>query len=194
MEEKQKFTGKAIHTFGDGSEYSGEFVNGKQEGYGIMTFANRDKYDGDWMNGLMDGQGKYYFYDNEKKTYNASYKGQFVKGCREGVGRMEYNNRDVYEGQWQNNFRTGNGVCWYANGDCYHGLWRFDKKLRGVFHKENGEKYDGEFVDGRIEGYGKYYWLDGKWYEGTFKDGKLHNGIVISPDGKISEYVNGIQM
>ena len=172
MAEETKFTGTGYYEYPTGGEYKGEFVNGMQDGFGIMTFKNHDLYEGDWKEGKMDGYGEYYHYDEKKDRFVANYKGQFKHGVREGVGRMEYANRNIYEGQWQNNMRTGNGACWLTNGDCFHGLWRFDEMLRGVFYKANGDRYDGEF-----------------------KNGKPLNGIILFPEerGKISEYKDGVQ-
>ena len=44
-----------------------------------------------------------------------------------------------------------------------------DRLLEGL---KNGDKYEGDFVKNRIEGYGKYEWADLDMYEGSFKDGK----------------------
>lgn len=193
MEDK-KFYGSGSYTFGNGDKYQGEIVNGKPEGNGTMVFVNYDQYEGDWKNGLMEGCGEYMFYDKVKDKFSASYKGQFFKGIRNGVGRMKYKSRDVYEGQWQNDKRTGDGICWFGNGDCFHGLWQFDKMLRGVYRKSNGDFYDGELKESQFNGYGKYHWIDGRWYEGTFLDGKPLNGKIFSPDGKRSEFIDGKQV
>lgn len=195
MAEGTKFSGKGYYEYSTGGEYEGEFVDGRQDGFGTMTFPNHDFYEGDWKNGKMEGYGEYHHYEPSIDRFGAIYKGQFKNGVREGVGRMTYANRNIYEGQWQNNLRTGMGVCWFTNGDCYHGLWQFDNMLRGVYHKANGDKYDGEFKDGKFDGYGKYYWADGRWFEGTFKNGKLWAGIILYPKsrGKISEYKDGVQ-
>ena len=191
MDKNSNYTGKADFTFQDGSTYSGEWVDGKQEGHGLMIFSNGDRYEGDWKCGRMHGIGEYHFYNKEKQRFSAVYRGQFVDGCREGRGKMKYANRDIYEGTWQNNQRTGNGVMWFANGDCFCGLWKFDHMLRGVYSKYDSDKYDGEIKNGQFDVYGKYYWKSGKWFEVTFQNGKPHNGILISPEGKMAEYKDG---
>jgi hypothetical protein len=63
--------------------------------------------------------------------------------------------------------------------------------LRGVLSLKNGDKYDGEFVDGLYDGYGKYFWSDGRWYEGLWKQGKIDKGTIFFPDGKFAEVENG---
>ena len=36
----------------------------------------------------------------------------------------------------------------------------------------NGDRYEGEVIDGSLEGFGRYVWADGKSYEGNFAAGK----------------------
>ena len=36
----------------------------------------------------------------------------------------------------------------------------------------NGDRYEGEVIDGALEGFGRYTWADGKRYEGNFSAGK----------------------
>lgn len=48
------------------------------------------------------------------------------------------------------------------------------------------EKYEGEWLDGKMHGYGKYYYGDGGMYEGDWVDGKvctrsLAGGDVVYP-------------
>ena len=45
---------------------------------------------------------------------------------------------------------------------------------------------------GSLEFYGKFYWSDGNWFEGIFKDGKPWKGILLTPEGNITEYVEGV--
>ena len=43
---------------------------------------------------------------------------------------------------------------------------------QGTLVQSDGEKYEGQFVDGFFEGQGIYYWNDGRKYEGTFQKGQ----------------------
>jgi len=46
-----------------------------------------------------------------------------------------------------------------------------------------GSQYDGETVNGRIEGKGKYFFPSGTTYVGQFKDGEFHGeGMLVFPD------------
>ena len=63
--------------------------------------------------------------------------------------------------------------------------------LRGVYALKNGDKYDGELVDGKFDGYGKYFWSDGKWYEGLWKNGKMDKGTMYYPNGNYLDIEEG---
>ena len=61
---------------------------------------------------------------------------------------------------------TGKGTYIYGNGE-----WE-------------GEKYVGEFKDGKIHGQGTYTWTSGDKYVGEFKDDKKHGqGTYTFADG-----------
>lgn len=187
MENKIK---KVQVKFPSGNEYKGEWENDKPNGFGIMTFDNQDLYEGGWKDGLMHGKGKYSFYDEKHDSYSSYYEGDFVQGKYEGLGHMVFADHSSYIGQWQAGVRCGEGLATFTTGNVFHGLWQQDKMLRGVYSLKSGDKYDGEIVEGKFNGYGKYYWSDGKWFEGTWKEGKMQNGIVFSQDGTFVEVEN----
>ncbi len=43
----------------DGSEYQGEFKNGKKNGEGIMKFPKGQVYKGGWNDGVAFGKGSF---------------------------------------------------------------------------------------------------------------------------------------
>ena len=47
-------------TYGDGSEYDGNFKNGKMDGQGVKTFANGNVYTGKFKDNLQHGVGQLY--------------------------------------------------------------------------------------------------------------------------------------
>lgn len=52
---------KGYFTYGDGSVYEGDFINGEGQGQGICTYANGDKYIGGWKNHAPHGKGTMHF-------------------------------------------------------------------------------------------------------------------------------------
>lgn len=66
------------------------------------------------------------------------------------------------------------GVINFDNGTFYNGTWNYNSKKhgKGIFIKADGSKYQGEFVDDRIEGRGYYIDSKGNFYVGEFKNGQ----------------------
>jgi len=100
------------------------------------------------------------------------YEGQILDGQRHGKGKIEIRKIGVYQymngrydGYWENNQKSGKG--------------KFSYGLLGTFYYDNGNKYEGDWKNDTMNGYGKYYFSNGDKYEGEWKDGKI-NGKGIS--------------
>ena len=87
---------------------------------------------------------------------------------------------------------NGRGVKTYANGDKYDGEWKDGKKHgRGVFTWPSGSKYDGEYKDDYFNGRGVFTWPNGVKYDGEWKDNKKNGrGMETWADGRkyVGEY------
>ena len=60
--ENGKFSGQGIYTYDDGTIYEGSFYDGRSDGYGTMKYSNGDTYVGEFVRGKFSGLGKYTFY------------------------------------------------------------------------------------------------------------------------------------
>lgn len=72
------------------------------------------------------------------------------------------------------------------SGDCMNG--------KGVFLFPNGDKYEGDFEESHLKGYGTYTDFRGNVYVGYFKDDKFNGkGMFTRTDGTkyIGEFANG---
>ncbi len=55
-----------------------------------------------------------------------------------------------------------------------------------MYYKNGYIKYDGDFVNGKKEGKGKYVWEDGEYYIGQWLNNQKHGkGIEYLKDGNI---------
>ena len=55
---------------------------------------------------------------------------------------------------------------------------------RGLFTWPNGERYEGEFRDGKKTGRGLFTWPNGERYEGEYRDDKPNGiGQIITSNG-----------
>jgi len=80
-----------------------------------------------------------------------------------------------YHGELKNGQKNGYGKLTCENGDIYEGTFVEDMQQgTGVFTYANGYKYDGEFLKGKWNGRGKFTFADGGYYKGDFREGKFH--------------------
>lgn len=71
--------------------------------------------------------------------------------------------------------------CQGANSASWH-------YCLGTYSTDDGDKYVGEFRDGKYDGKGTLTYADGAYYIGDFKDGRQHGvGIYTSANGKVIE-------
>ncbi len=84
----------------------------------------------------------------------------------------------------------GTGVESWPDGSSYSGSYIAGKKHGDTceFVWADRSKYEGQFRDNNIVGFGKYTWPDGRSYEGEWRDNMMHGqGIFKWPmqGGKI---------
>lgn len=80
------------------------------------------------------------------------------------------------------------GTLTANNGNKYNGEFR-DNKMngQGTFTWPNGTQYMGNFSDGKMSGQGTLTWADGSKYVGEFSDGNMSGqGTVFAADGTAS--------
>ena len=84
------------------------------------------------------------------------------------------------------NCTKGQGTYTWPNGQKYVGEFRDGKANgQGIYTWPNGQKYVGEFRDNKANGYGIYTWPNGEKYEGEFRDDKSEgHGTYTWPNGK----------
>ena len=157
--------------------YEGQFSRDLRNGEGWIVYKNGDSYEGNWVDNFQSGYGIFNFTEKPEFAENRDfYKGEFFLDGFSGEGKMVWKNGDIYEGNWLNNTRHGQGVMRYK---FYGG------SLSSNFSDNDNQywKYEGQFVDDLIKGYGKMYFYGGKICYGYFVD---RNGIVELDYGEIT--------
>jgi hypothetical protein len=101
--------------------YSGEFKDNCITGYGLYNWANGDSFKGTFLNGKMHGKGTYTWPDG------GEYVGEYYDNLKEGFGIFKWPSGKVYEGKFSNGKPHGNGIM-----------------------KISDEKFDVEFVEGKL--------------------------------------------
>eukprot|EP00092_Neocalanus_flemingeri_P012921 GFUD01013920.1.p2 GENE.GFUD01013920.1~~GFUD01013920.1.p2 ORF type:complete len:203 (+),score=71.69 GFUD01013920.1:103-711(+) len=108
----------------------------------------------------------------------------------EGDGVFEYRGDDddgrlCYDGEWKNKAAAGYGVMKWQNGDRYEGDWVEGlRQGKGKYiSKSTGGKYEGEYTSDLKQGKGKYTFSNGDWYDGQWKEGLRHgHGTYVWKD------------
>ena len=214
--------GRYIFEKNDGTKasvYEGEFKDGKIHGKGTLTLASGSKYVGDFKDGNEHGQGTY------TNTNGSKYVGEWKDGNQHGQGKYTSADGSKYVGEWKDGILNGQGKYTSADGSVQEGIWADDKFVRsekinqppvqqqfppscigkdsrrwtnclGTHNFANGDRYEGEFRDGKFNGWGTYYHLAndqyfGDKYEGQFLNG-LRQGIGRYISDRSSEPLEGI--
>ncbi len=203
-----------IITYPDGSQYTGELINGKPGGQGRIQWANGDSYEGQWRNEQPHGRGKKTFLDG------SIYEGEFANGQQDGKGQLTYPDGTVYSGDWQSGAPNGQGkfafkeagtyegavylglphgqgTFLYANGNIYDGQWEHGKRSgMGKLRYHNGDIYIGRFEQGHPQGTGSITYANGFRFKGNFTNGKPDgDGTCYKPDEQaLCSFVNGEQI
>jgi hypothetical protein len=95
----------------------------------------------------------------------------------------------------EGNCQNGQGTWTYSNGDKYIGQYLDGKKEgEGTYIFVNGDKYVGEFENDNLNGEGSYTYSDGDRYVGDYDNG-LRNGEGVytytSGDKYLGEFKDG---
>jgi hypothetical protein len=70
----------------------------------------------------------------------------------------------------------------YIVGDVYEGEYVNEKKHgKGKYTSANGDVYEGDFVEGKKCGQGVFTYSSGNVYSGEYKDGKQNGQVLLTP-------------
>jgi len=116
-----------------GTRYKGGWEKGRPHGQGIAVWPGNDvyKYEEGWRNGVLPGQG---------------------------IAVWPGNDVYKYEGDWRNGVSHGQGIAVWPRIYIYEheGGWRNGVPHGyGVAKSVTGERYEGIFLEGSFEGYGR---------------------------------------
>ena len=181
LEDNEKINGEGSIVLSNGRKFEGNFINGKLNGFGKYIDENGAIYEGNFDNGVLNGNGKIIKIKEEDNDINKTrkeinkitYIGNIKNFKKEGFGKEicpEY----IYEGNYHDDMRNGKGKIKFLNkGDFYEGEFLNDKITGyGKYIWFNNQEYIGNFFEGDMNGKGKYIWPDGKEYEGDYVNNK----------------------
>lgn len=175
--------GKGIMYYPNGNKYLGTWNNGKRHGKGKLIIKGQGSYIGSFKNGLVEGYGEFFYQNGDM------YKGYFKNGKYHGTGVYTYINGKVISGSWHENeiisnnstnqvlstsssqanqfaTNTSDGNLKDCNSEYCH-------DCSGNLVYTNGNKYTGQFQNGKPNGTGKVTKTDGTVIHGIWKNNKL---------------------
>eukprot|EP00300_Choanocystis_sp_HF-7_P003478 c12660_g1_i2.p1 GENE.c12660_g1_i2~~c12660_g1_i2.p1 ORF type:complete len:271 (+),score=5.84 c12660_g1_i2:39-851(+) len=120
-------------------------------------------------------------------TDGTKYWGQMKDNMFSGLGVLEFQNGDTYIGQFANDMPEGYGVMFLVRyGDRYEGQFHQGKRNGvGAFYRGNGEKFEGVFFNNLRHEHGCYTFRNGDEYRGEYKLGhEQGKALYISKDRK----------
>jgi len=154
----------------DDNKYVGTWDINKT-GEGKCIFSNQDMYEGQWVNGKPSGVGK-----KTIKTSGDIQEGKFSNGAL--VTKKEQEAKPPLLNPLQQAIKQ-------EREDNYEILVDNQIKNCEIQISPDGERYKGEFKNGKKHGKGKQTQFDGSVYRGDFKNDKKHgHGVLAWPDGQ----------
>jgi len=132
-----------------------------------------------------------------KKTKNQKYIGQSNKNRKkEGRGMVVTSTSNMI-GYFEGDQANGHFIIYDSNFEnkTFEGEYKDGKRNGyGVITFNNGDSFEGNFVDGLKSGQGKYIYKSGAVWEGPFENDKMNGEGTYSLKGKSKKvtYVNGV--
>lgn len=113
--------------------------------------------------------------------------GTCTGNCKDGKGKMIYNDGGTYDGLWKNGMWHGAGERVNAAGYKFIGKYSLGERVEGTMIYPNGMVYKGAYNKTLRHGKGVCTWPDGVSYAGEWKDDFINGkGIFSSPEqGKL---------
>ncbi|MGZ5201766.1 MAG: hypothetical protein ACXWC4_18540, partial [Telluria sp.] len=197
----ERRTGPAVLLDLDETRTTGQLVNGVLQGPGSRTFRDGARFEGTFKDGAM-AEGTYRYANGDVYT------GALKDGLREGKGVLVKSNGDRHDGMWHRGGFHGEGVATFASGATWTGTFDNGKLVKGtrvdpkgaVTEVESiprmskltgrgtettfeGDRYEGDFVNGLRDGQGTIVRTDGTRIDGSFSKDVLISGVRLRPEG-----------
>lgn len=181
-------------TYPNGDCYIGQWHQGKADGLGKYTSPNGQvdgveyknaqvTYEGQWFADKQHGHGRE-LWEAFSEGRKFEYLGQFRDGTKDGDGSYRDPQGQFY-GQWRSNAMDGHGVHIVAEVGEMRGIFSLGRMCGiGQSRWNDGQVYEGQYVNDPMHGFGTFVWSNGQHYKGYWSQGKVHDiGQVNLTDG-----------
>jgi len=179
-----KREGAGTQTFKDGSIYVGEWKDDRRNGDGAYTTGDKIwTYDGGWLNDRRSGQGKLSANDG-----SYTYIGPFADDRRTGQGTATFSDGRVFRGTFENDQQTGPGELTFKDGRKITGQFLDHRPHGAAVEVSNIATIDGTWFEGALQGKAVVQYVGGERFEGQYVNGKRSGlGVDTRRDGSKEE-------
>lgn len=140
-----------------------------------MKFLNGGTYKGQFINDQADGDCQYEdasknLFQNETGVEKDSKDtGALMNGRLQNLCSVSFTNGDYFKGIFKDGMPNGKGKMYYKTS--------VKSMITGIEYET--AQYEGNFRNGKRDGYGKMVWADGSSFVGTWKNDERHHGTMI---------------
>jgi hypothetical protein len=140
--------GSGVFAYANGARFEGQFQQGKPNGEGTFIYEDESTYSGSVKEGLYHGTGMLLSASGKKQSGRwdegsfisndeiASITGCVSGDCKDGYGKMIFDNGTTYEGNWQAGKYNGNGTLEKYDGAIIQGNWVNGEFAAGGLNQE----------------------------------------------------------
>ena len=170
------------YKFKNGSQYEGEWKNGKFHGNGKHMMENGDVYEGLFVNHKRSGFGRFLSSD-------LRYEGFWKHNKKNGKGGLFYHNdkhASKFMGTWYDDKQHGDGELYLKAGTILKTFWKYGNPTSpAVLCFEGDTRYIGDLSDDFLPlGHGICIYHNGDRYYGAWVNGEKHGrGMYITTKG-----------
>ena len=173
-----------------GDIYEGSFKDHVEDGYGVYTFRNGDKIMGNYKNGERQGQSTYYYQSGHQEECDNYYHGLangnciyrwpggdytksfYVKGVLNGPQTQRLA-ASITTSFFKDNLLHGERIETYTNGDIRKSYYKMGMKHGPeTYMFSNGERHEMNYVDNKMDGVTRIYYVSGNIQECKYDMGK----------------------
>jgi len=151
-----------------------EYVEPGASRNGIFAYLDGGRYRGNLVKGRRNGFGSLVSADG--LTYTGTWDDD--KLLR---GTLTYPDSRRFEGVFSNEVWRGRSIL--KNGAIYTGTWINGAFVNGTYTVPGLGKYDGDFSNDLLSGKGSFTRIDGATYNGLWLNGVLHEGTYCAANG-----------
>lgn len=122
--------GQGEMNYSSGGVYIGQWSNDVREGQGKMIYADESVYEGCWVDDLRQGKGENVYQLKNGKT--SEYSGEFYYDLPHGTGVLNSSEEDsIYSGDFVRGYKEGKGKI-ETPTEIFEGVWHENKRVEGV--------------------------------------------------------------